>query len=243
MAILLGALARGPSRDRALQARPVNREARGQARERPSFARRRSRSRSRNPTTVSARWCASALERSEPAPSTSTSTLSLTIATSETRQRFSTSASRVPSEVDEFWRLFRERALPRVAGQGRCHRRAPTIRASGDPSSAGMKAIEDELGANADVRVLSAYKQGYSWLYDVVRPALAGTSVSAITIRFARYDPPEEWRQQAMGTPLRWLHEAFPHRRNPRTRARSWNRSDSLRSRVVRPFITPRRMK
>ena len=36
------------------------------------------------------------------------------------------------------------------------------------------------------------------------------TSVSAITIRFARYDPPEEWRQQAMGTPLRWLHEAFP---------------------------------
>ena len=115
----------------------------------------------------------------------------------------------VPSEVDEFWRLFRERALPRVAGKDGV---TVELRLSESPEIRAqlMKAIEEELGANADVRVLSAYKQGYSWLYDVVRPALADTAVSAITIRFARYDPPEEWRQQAMGTPLRWLHEAFP---------------------------------
>ena len=115
----------------------------------------------------------------------------------------------IPSEVDEFWRLFRERALPQVAGKDDV---TVELRVSEPPEIRAQltKAIEEELGAQADVRVLSAYKQGYSWLYDVVRPALADTAVSAITIRFARYDPPEEWPQQAMGTPLRWLHEAFP---------------------------------
>ena len=117
----------------------------------------------------------------------------------------------VPSEVDEFWRLFRERALPRVAGEDG-DGITVELRLSEPPAIRKQltQAIEEKLGTNAEVRVLSAYKQGYSWLYDVVRPALADTAVAAITIRFARYDPPEEWRQQAMGTPLRWLHEAFP---------------------------------
>ena len=61
-----------------------------------------------------------------------------------------------------------------------------------------------------DVRVLSAYKQGYSWLYDVVRPALEGRELGGITIRFAESGPPSEWSQQAMHTPVRWLKEIFP---------------------------------
>jgi hypothetical protein len=67
-------------------------------------------------------------------------------------------------------------------------------------------------GASADttVRILSAYKQGYSWLYDSVRPALAGKPVESIVIRFAEIGPPPEWKQQAMYSPTRWLLELFP---------------------------------
>ncbi len=56
----------------------------------------------------------------------------------------------------------------------------------------------------------SAFKQGYSWLYDVIRPQLAGQNIGDIEIRFRRNDPPEEWPQQAINTPVRWLHEIFP---------------------------------
>ncbi len=118
-------------------------------------------------------------------------------------------AFEVASEVEEFWRLFRDRALPEAQGKDGV---TVELRLSEPPEIREQlaSAIRAELGVEADVRVLSAYKQGYSWLYDVVRPALAGSDVAAITIRFARYVPPNEWRQQAMGTPLRWLHEAFP---------------------------------
>lgn len=115
----------------------------------------------------------------------------------------------IPSEVDAFWRLFRERALPEVEGKDDV---SVELRLSEPPEVRAelAAAIENELGSDAEVHVLSAYKQGYSWLYDVVRPTLADTDVADVTIRFARYAPPDEWRQQAMGTPLRWLHEIFP---------------------------------
>ncbi len=58
--------------------------------------------------------------------------------------------------------------------------------------------------------MLSAYKQGYSWLYDVVRPALTGKPVDAITIRFAEIGPPAGWKQQGMFAPTRWLLELYP---------------------------------
>ncbi|HBD99520.1 MAG TPA: hypothetical protein DC060_15150, partial [Gemmatimonadetes bacterium] len=37
-----------------------------------------------------------------------------------------------------------------------------------------------------------------------------GLEVGEIVIRFRRNDPPEDWPQQAIHTPLRWLHEIFP---------------------------------
>src|SRR2546428_7434336 len=60
------------------------------------------------------------------------------------------------------------------------------------------------------VTVLSAYKQGYGWLYDVVRPALAGKPVESIAIRFAEIGPPAGWKQQGMFVPTRWLLELYP---------------------------------
>ena len=121
----------------------------------------------------------------------------------------------VPSEVEEFWRIFRERVVPRVR-----RGRAVTLEARlSEPPEVRERitkqALDELIGAGADpersrVVVLSAYKQGYSWLYDAVRPALAGKSVHHLTIRFAEMGPPEEWPQQAMYAPTRWLLEMFP---------------------------------
>ena len=121
----------------------------------------------------------------------------------------------IPSEVDEFWTKFHTRVLPSVK------KRSPVVveaRLSEPP--AVRKQIEEQaraelLKAGADetastVTVLSAYKQGYSWLYDVVRPALTGKPVDQITIKFAEIGPPAKWQQQGMFVPTRWLLELYP---------------------------------
>lgn len=121
----------------------------------------------------------------------------------------------IASEVEEFWQAFRTDVVARVRkGQpvvveARLSE-PPEVRErlSREAADALIKA-----GARPDgtsVVVLSAYKQGYSWLYEVVRPALQGKPVRDITIRFAEAGPPEEWKQQAMFTPTRWLLEIFP---------------------------------
>ncbi|HEY0876727.1 MAG TPA: M14 family metallopeptidase [Vicinamibacterales bacterium] len=121
----------------------------------------------------------------------------------------------VASEVDEFWRVFRARIVPAVK------RRRPVVveaRLSEPPEvrTAIEQAARAELikaGASEDgtsVTVLSAYKQGFSWLYDVVRPALQGKPVDRITIRFAEVGAPDGWPHQALYSPIRWLLEAFP---------------------------------
>ncbi len=120
----------------------------------------------------------------------------------------------IPSEVDDFWRVFRSRVLPAV------RRRAPVVVEARLSESRQLReslerqALAELIRAGASresrVTVLSAYKQGYSWLFDAVRPALTGKPVRSIRIRFAEAGPPPEWKQQAMYIPTRWLHEVFP---------------------------------
>ncbi len=121
----------------------------------------------------------------------------------------------IASEVDEFWQVFRADVVPRVGrGQGV----ALEVRLSEPPeirSRIAGQATEELVAAGADpdstrVTVLSAYKQGYSWLYDVVRPALQEVDADSLEIRFAEIGAPEGWSQQAMYTPTRWLLEIFP---------------------------------
>jgi hypothetical protein len=121
----------------------------------------------------------------------------------------------VPSEVDEFWTKLRTKVLPGLKKKPAVTIEArlsepPEIRAQIEQQAKAelVKAGADER--NTAVTVLSAYKQGYSWLYDVVRPALAGKAVDAITIRFAEVGPPEGWKQQGMFAPTRWLLELYP---------------------------------
>ena len=121
----------------------------------------------------------------------------------------------IPSEVDDFWRRFRAEVLPAVRAGSPVFLETGLSEPPEVRESIAARARADLLSAGADpeatrVRVLSAYKQGYSWLYDAVRPELEGKSVRDIQIRFAEVGAPEEWPQQAMYTPTRWLLEIFP---------------------------------
>lgn len=121
----------------------------------------------------------------------------------------------LPSEVDDFWQAFRARLIPAVKKNQPVVLEArlsepPEIRAQIEREARAALIQAGAADNGTRVRVLSAYKQGYSWLYDVVRPALAGKAIEQITIRFAEIGPPKEWPQQAMYTPTRWLLEIFP---------------------------------
>ncbi len=121
----------------------------------------------------------------------------------------------IPSEVDDFWTRLRTKVIPSL-------KKHPTVmidaRLSEPPEirrQIEQQARAELIKAGADekatsVIVLSAYKQGYSWLYDVVRPALAGKPVDQITIKFAEIGPPAGWTQQGMYAPSRWLLEIYP---------------------------------
>ncbi len=124
----------------------------------------------------------------------------------------------LPSEVDRFRGLFRTRVLPAAAAAGTDGPIRVEARLSEPPEIRRQLEREArnaliEAGAPADaveVRILSAFKQGYSWLEEVVLPRLEGRDVGEIVIRFRRNDPPVEWPQQAIHTAVRWLHEIFP---------------------------------
>ncbi len=121
----------------------------------------------------------------------------------------------VPSEIVSFWDAFEGRVLPQVASGAPIHLHArlsepPDIRQS-VADEARRRLIE--AGADPDattVEVLSAFKQGFFWLRESVAPQLADQEIGEIVIEFLRNEPPGDWPQQAMLTPLRWLHEIFP---------------------------------
>jgi hypothetical protein len=121
----------------------------------------------------------------------------------------------VPSEVDDFWAKLRTRVVPAVK-----KRAGVTIEARLSEPPEVRKSLEQQaraelVKAGADdkttsVTILSAYKQGYSWLYDAIRPAVAGRDARSITIRFAELGAPTGWKQQGMFVPTRWLLEIYP---------------------------------
>ena len=121
----------------------------------------------------------------------------------------------ITSEVDDFWDLFRSRVLPGVRRNRPVVIEArlsepPEIRASIEEQARAELLEAGAAVSGTSVTVLSAYKQGFSWLYDVVRPALANKPVERLTIRFAEHGPPEEWPYQTMYAPSRWLLEIYP---------------------------------
>ncbi|HTK29268.1 MAG TPA: M14 family zinc carboxypeptidase [Vicinamibacterales bacterium] len=121
----------------------------------------------------------------------------------------------VPSEVDDFWQAFRGKVLPAVVkGQpvvvdGRLNE-PPAIRRAIEQEALAALVKAGAAPQGSRVTVISAYKQGFSWLDEVVGPAVAGQAIDRITLRFAEMGPPPGWPQGTLFAPTRWLLEAFP---------------------------------
>ena len=58
--------------------------------------------------------------------------------------------------------------------------------------------------------MLSAYKQGYSWLHDRVLPRLKGQPVGRIEIKVLTLKDSKEVRWQEIEADTRWLQELYP---------------------------------
>src|SRR6185295_14555778 len=119
----------------------------------------------------------------------------------------------IPWEVDEFWAKLRSDVLPKVkAGSNVVLEtrlsEAPQVR----------KTIADQARAelvkagakDPKVRVLSAYKQGYLWLTEVVIPELKGKAAKSVNIWIAANNPDLTKKYRFYEVPSRWLHELYP---------------------------------
>ncbi len=121
----------------------------------------------------------------------------------------------IPWEVDEFRKTFREQVLPKLNAQsnGRIEVRvseAPEVRAQLQREIAHALAGKGIAPDAFEISVLSAYKQGYSWLYDRVLPRLRGKSIGRIEITYLTLKDSKEVRWQEIESDTRWLQEIYP---------------------------------
>jgi hypothetical protein len=117
-----------------------------------------------------------------------------------------------PWEVDDFWKIFREKILP---GVRKGSQTTLELRVSESPEIRKQLAaqirseLEKKSGrSDSNVVVLSAHKAGYTWLTEVVEPAIRGKDIGRIHIRFAELKPVNNW--QLLYSKIRWLQELFP---------------------------------
>ena len=121
----------------------------------------------------------------------------------------------LPWEVDTFREAFASEVLPRIGpgGQGRIEVRVsepPEVRRALEAEI--VSDLESQGGSpNAfDVVVLSAYKQGFSWLNDAVLPRLRGMPIGSIEIAYHTLKESDEVRWQRVASHTRWLQELYP---------------------------------
>ena len=119
----------------------------------------------------------------------------------------------IPWEVDEFWTKFRSDVLPKVKA-GSTVDLETRLSESPELRRSLADQIRDELskaGAkNPRVRVLSAYKQGFLWLTEVVIPDLKGKGAKAVSIKVASNTPDLTKNYHFYEVPSRWVHELYP---------------------------------
>ena len=121
----------------------------------------------------------------------------------------------IPWEVERVQRVLQAEAFPKLGpgSRGRIE-----IRVSESPEVRENLAgeIRQELANRGvpdgafEIVVLSAYKQGYSWLNDVVLPRLRTRSVDRIEITYHTLKDSEEVRWQTIAADTRWLQEIYP---------------------------------
>lgn len=119
----------------------------------------------------------------------------------------------LPWEVDDFRAKFRTDILPKVTPGARVE-----LEARLSESPAVRRQIADEVRAALEqagalrpqVRIRSAYKQGFLWLTEEVIPELRGKGVRSVHIRVAEYTPDFSKKYKFYQVPSRWLHELYP---------------------------------
>ncbi len=119
----------------------------------------------------------------------------------------------LPWEVDEFWTRLRETVVPAVAGGAKVTVEArlsepPEVRR--DLAEKARAELVKAGAASADVKVRSAYKQGFLWLSEEVIPQLKGKDVRSVRIRALAYTPDLTKKYKFYQVPSRWLHELYP---------------------------------
>jgi len=119
----------------------------------------------------------------------------------------------LPWEVDEVREILARDVYPSVRPGAPA---AVEVRVSEPPEIRGAleQEIREELArrgaGSATVHVLSAYKQGYSWIVDVLLPRLRGLPVGAIDLTYHTLEESEEVRWQTIAAETRWLQEVYP---------------------------------
>jgi hypothetical protein len=118
----------------------------------------------------------------------------------------------IPWEVDDFRARVKADVLPKAAGASvEIEARLSEPKTVRDALSAEVESELLGAGArSARVRVLSAYKQGYSWLTEQVMPALRGRGARSVRLRVAAFEPNLKKPFKFYTVPTRWLHELYP---------------------------------
>jgi uncharacterized membrane protein YgcG len=119
----------------------------------------------------------------------------------------------IPWEVDELRARIKTDLLPKVKAGAKVDLEA---RVSEAPEV--RKQIADELRAQLtaagaitpQVRILSAYKQGFLWLTEQVIPSLRGKGVKTVRIQAARFEPDLSKKYKFYEVPSRWVQELYP---------------------------------
>jgi len=121
----------------------------------------------------------------------------------------------IPWEVDEFWEIFTAEVLPGITAGSRGSIRVRVSESPGIRRELKTR-IERELSRKGaengavSVSVLSAYKQGFSWLYDEILPRIRNTDIGGIEISYHSLKDSKEVKWQTIYSNIRWLQELYP---------------------------------
>ncbi|MFO7767899.1 MAG: M14 family metallopeptidase [bacterium] len=121
----------------------------------------------------------------------------------------------IPWEVEDARRRLHEEVLPRL-GPGSSGSIRMRLSESPEIRSRLAGEVRDLLAAAGadtnrfEVEVLSAYKQGYSWLVDRLLPRLKPLPVERIEISYHTLKDSDEIRWQTIAADTRWLQEIYP---------------------------------
>ena len=119
----------------------------------------------------------------------------------------------LPWEVDEAREILESEVYPRLRPGGGA---TVELRLSEPPEI--RTALEEEIRESlrdrgiedGEVHVLSAYKQGYSWIHDALLPRLRDRGVAAIDLTYHTLEESDEIRWQTIAAETRWLQEVYP---------------------------------